>query len=191
MTTTELPTTGGAAEATTGGTRRTPSTVKVERVTRWYGDVIALNDVTLEVGPGVSGLLGPNGAGKTTLIRLITGMASPGDGQVLLDGEPIRNRLSALERIGYVADGDALYDELTARRFLVDQAAARAVDQPRGRLHQRDALGREQVVDGESVPAHQPPEPAPEGEARDARVADDPAGRGESEGLGLAIHFPP
>ncbi len=102
--------------------------VKLEKVSRWFGDVIALNAVDLELGPGVTGLLGPNGAGKTTLIRLIVGLASPGSGRVLLDGEPVRNHLPSLARIGYVADADALYDDVTAKRFLEDQAVMRGFD---------------------------------------------------------------
>jgi ABC-2 type transport system ATP-binding protein len=97
----------------------------MEAVNRWFGDVIALNNLTLELRAGVTGLLGPNGAGKTTLIRLMVGLASPGTGRVLLDGELIRNNRAALARIGYVADGDGLYDDLTALRFLTDQAALR------------------------------------------------------------------
>jgi ABC-2 type transport system ATP-binding protein len=106
------------------GSRR-PTELKVERVSRWYGDVIALNDVDLVFGPGVTGLLGPNGAGKSTLIRLLVGQGRSGSGRVLLDGRPVRNDLESLSRIGYVSDGDGLYDELTARRFLLDQARMR------------------------------------------------------------------
>jgi ABC-2 type transport system ATP-binding protein len=108
-----------------GEARRAPAELRLDRVSRWYGDVIALNDVELTFGPGVIGLLGPNGAGKTTMIRLMVGLATAGDGEVLLDGTPIRNDLSALARIGYVADGDGLYDEQLARRFLIDQARLR------------------------------------------------------------------
>ena len=115
---------GLASEAVPGMLRR-PSELRVERVSRWYGDVIALNDVDLVFGPGVTGLLGPNGAGKTTLIRQLVGLAAPGDGRVLLDGRELRNDLASLARIGYVSDGDGLYDELTARRFLSDQARMR------------------------------------------------------------------
>jgi len=99
--------------------------LRVERVSRWYGDVIALNDVDLVFGPGVTGLLGPNGAGKSTLIRLLVGLARAGTGRVLLDGRPVRNDLESLSRIGYVSDADGLYDELTARRFLADQGRMR------------------------------------------------------------------
>jgi len=105
--------------------RRAPCELRLSKVSRWYGDVLALDAVDLVVGPGVTGLLGPNGAGKSTLIRLITGLASPGDGSVLVDGQPVRNNLSVLARIGYVPDGDGLYEELTLRRFLVDQARQR------------------------------------------------------------------
>jgi ABC-type transport system involved in multi-copper enzyme maturation permease subunit len=105
--------------------RRAPVELRLEKVSRWYGDVLALDAVDLILGAGVTGLLGPNGAGKSTLIRLIVGLASPGDGHVLLDGAPVRNNLDALARIGYVADGDGLYEELTARRFLTDQARLR------------------------------------------------------------------
>ncbi len=105
--------------------RRAPAEFRLSGVSRWYGDVLALDGVDLVFAPGVTGLLGPNGAGKSTLIRLLVGLASPGDGQVLLDGAPVRNNLSALARIGYVPDGEGLYEELPARRFLEDQAGLR------------------------------------------------------------------
>ena len=122
---------------------RPPARLRLNKVSRWYGDVLALDGVDLELGPGVTGLLGPNGAGKSTLIRLVVGLASPGagaetqdetklgsvtvagSGTVTLDGHVIRNNIAALARIGYVPDGDGLYEEQTARRFLVDQARLR------------------------------------------------------------------
>jgi ABC-2 type transport system ATP-binding protein len=106
-------------------TTRPRCELRLSKVSRWYGDVLALDAVDLVIGPGVTGLLGPNGAGKSTLIRLITGLASPGDGTVLVDGQPVRNNLPVLARIGYVPDGDGLYEELTLRRFLQDQARQR------------------------------------------------------------------
>jgi ABC-2 type transport system ATP-binding protein len=59
------------------------------------------------------------------MIRLVTGLASPGNGVVTLDGHPIRNELASLARIGHVPDGDGLYDELSAQRFLIEQAGQR------------------------------------------------------------------
>jgi ABC-2 type transport system ATP-binding protein len=116
--------------------------IQIDQVSRWFGDVIALNAVDLQFRPGVTGLLGPNGAGKTTLIRLLVGLASPGSGSVALDGQPIRNNIDSLARIGYVADGDALYDELTARRFLEDQAAMRGFGRSEGALRAVEVLER-------------------------------------------------
>jgi ABC-2 type transport system ATP-binding protein len=114
-----------AATARTPAATRPPAALRLEHVSRWYGDVLALDAVDLSLGPGVTGLLGPNGAGKSSMIRLLTGLASPDDGQVLLDGAPVRNNVAALARIGYVPDGDGLYEELPARRFLTDQARLR------------------------------------------------------------------
>ncbi len=104
---------------------RAPCELKVDRVSRWYGDVLALDAVDFSFAPGVTGLLGPNGAGKSTLIRLLVGLARPGDGAVRLDGQPVANNLDALARIGYVADSEGIYEELSARRFVADQARVR------------------------------------------------------------------
>ncbi len=112
-----------AAPAAAG--RRAPCALKVARVSRWYGDVLALDAVDIDFAPGVTGLLGPNGAGKSTLIRLLVGLARPGDGAVLLDGQAVSNNLDAMARIGYVADSEGLYEELSARRFVADQARLR------------------------------------------------------------------
>ena len=65
------------------------STVTLEVASRWYGNVVAVNGISMTVRPGVTGLLGPNGAGKTTLIALMSGFLEPSAGSVTLDGEPI------------------------------------------------------------------------------------------------------
>ena len=66
--------------------------IEIRGASRWYGDVIGINDVTLDVGTGITGLLGPNGAGKSTLLRLITGQLKPSQGTVQVFGEPNWNR---------------------------------------------------------------------------------------------------
>jgi ABC-2 type transport system ATP-binding protein len=119
--TADAPTTPAAE----GAAAHVRAEIRLEKVSRWYGDVLALDAVDLVLGPGVTGLLGPNGAGKSTMIRLVTGLASPGDGRVLIDGQPVRNNVATLARIGYVPDGDGLYEELPARRFLAEQARLR------------------------------------------------------------------
>ena len=58
------------------------SVIEVDRASRWYGNVVAVNDITMTIGPGVTGLLGPNGAGKTTMIQMMAGFLSPSAGVV-------------------------------------------------------------------------------------------------------------
>lgn len=95
-----------------------PPVVAADRVSKWYGQVIGLNDVTVAIPPGVSGLLGPNGAGKSTLLKLVTGQLKPNQGSVQVLGEPIWGNPGAYRRIGYCPDHDAFYERMTGRDFL-------------------------------------------------------------------------
>jgi ABC-2 type transport system ATP-binding protein len=87
-------------------------------VSRWYGEVIGINDVTLEIGPGITGLLGPNGAGKTTLLRLVTGQLQPSHGTVRVFGEPVWDRPHLFRRIGHCPDHDAFYESMSGLEFV-------------------------------------------------------------------------
>ncbi|MHC4942671.1 MAG: ABC transporter ATP-binding protein [Planctomycetota bacterium] len=92
--------------------------IEIEKVTRWYGQVIGLNGVSMEIGPGVTGLLGPNGAGKTTLMKLITGQIRPNQGAVRVGGlDPFGDHLIKRE-MGYLPELDVLPDRLTGEQFL-------------------------------------------------------------------------
>lgn len=91
--------------------------VWMDRVSKWYGSVIGVNEVSLEIGAGVVGLLGPNGAGKSTLMKLMTGQLSPNLGAVRLFGRRVRSAAS-LRRLGYCPDADAFYEEMTGREFV-------------------------------------------------------------------------
>jgi len=92
--------------------------IELELVSRWYGQVIGLNEVSLTVGPGVTGLLGPNGAGKSTLIRLVTGQIAPSLGQVTVFGQPVFRRPEILTRIGCCPDIEKFNDEWTGFAFV-------------------------------------------------------------------------
>jgi ABC-2 type transport system ATP-binding protein len=92
--------------------------IVVDRVSRWYGQVIGVNDVTVNLPPGVTGLLGPNGAGKSTLLKLLTGQMKPSAGTVQVLGEPIWNNPPLMHRVGFCPEQDAFYDHLTGQQFL-------------------------------------------------------------------------
>jgi ABC-2 type transport system ATP-binding protein len=81
---------------------------------KWYGQIIAVNDVSLRVGPGVTGLLGPNGAGKSTLLKMMVGQLRPSKGEVRIVGEPIWGNRSIMRRIGYCPEHEGTYEDLTA-----------------------------------------------------------------------------
>ncbi len=90
----------------------------MEGVSKWYGQVIALNDVTVEVPRGVTGLLGPNGAGKSTFLKLGTGLMRPRQGEVRLLGEDPWHNPRLMARVGLAPEHDAFYDWMTGREFV-------------------------------------------------------------------------
>jgi len=92
--------------------------VAAEKLSKWYGQVIGLNDVTVEVPPGITGLLGPNGAGKSTFMKLITGQLEPSKGTVTVLGEPIWGNPKLYARIGFCPEQDAFYDRMTGLEWV-------------------------------------------------------------------------
>ncbi len=97
--------------------------IKVIHVDKKFGKVSVLKDITMEVKANeIFGLLGPSGSGKTTLVKLIAGMAEPSNGEVYVSGVRMPN-LNMLNNIGYMAQSDALYSELTALENLAFFAA--------------------------------------------------------------------
>ncbi|MFN7915152.1 MAG: ABC transporter ATP-binding protein [Vicinamibacterales bacterium] len=94
------------------------SVVVAEHVSKWYGQVIGLNDVTLSVPPGITGLLGPNGAGKSTFMKLITGQLKPSKGRITVLGEPIWQHPELYFRIGFCPEQDAFYERMTGLEWV-------------------------------------------------------------------------
>lgn len=95
--------------------RDTP--IWVDRVSKWYGLVIGLNEVSLQINSGIVALLGHNGAGKSTLMKLLTGQLRPSLGSVRIFGRSVRSA-AARRRIGYCPDVDAFYEDMTASEFV-------------------------------------------------------------------------
>ncbi|MBA2720789.1 MAG: ABC transporter ATP-binding protein [Chloroflexi bacterium] len=96
--------------------------IVLDRVSRWYGNVVAINDVSFSLGAGITGLLGPNGAGKSTLLHLLAGLLRPSSGRVLIAGRPAWREPSIYREIGLVPEREAVHSFLTGRQF-VDFAA--------------------------------------------------------------------
>jgi ABC-2 type transport system ATP-binding protein len=120
-----------------------PPFLEVSGLSKWYGEVIALSDVTLRVGPGVTGLLGPNGAGKTTLLRTVTGLLQPSVGDVRLFGEPVRDNPRLFRRVGLCPEADVFWEELTAFEFV--RTLARLHGYRRGEARDRASAALERV----------------------------------------------
>ena len=94
------------------------STIELRNVSRWYGNVVAINDITMTVGPGVTGLLGPNGAGKSTLLHLISGFLEPSRGELTVGGTPSWRNPGIYRTLGLVPERPAVYPFLTGLEFV-------------------------------------------------------------------------
>ncbi len=120
--------------------------IVADHLSKWYGQVIGLNDVTLAVPAGITGLLGPNGAGKSTFMKLITGQLRPSQGTVTVLGEGIWGNPALFSRIGFCPEQDAFYERMTGFEWVsalvrLNGAAARpAADMARAALGQVDLL---------------------------------------------------
>ena len=101
--------------------------IEVANASKWYGDVVAVNDISLQVFPGITGLLGPNGAGKTTLLHMITGLAACSEGSVRVLGEPVRNNPELYRCVGVMTEKEAVYGFLTGREFVESTARMRGL----------------------------------------------------------------
>lgn len=101
--------------------------IRVDRVSRWFGSVVAVSDVSFDIMPGITSLLGPNGAGKTTLLRMMTGLAAVSDGSVTMFGEPVRDNPPLYRRIGVMSEHETIYPFLTGREFVETMARLRGV----------------------------------------------------------------
>ncbi len=104
--------------------------IRVDGVSRWFGSVVAVSDVSFDIKPGITGLLGPNGAGKTTLLRMMTGLADVSDGTVTMFGQPVRDNPTLYARIGVMSEHEAVYSFMKGGDFVRMMAQIRGVSDP-------------------------------------------------------------
>ncbi|MBB2945516.1 ABC-2 type transport system ATP-binding protein [Actinoplanes lutulentus] len=106
--------------------------VNLTNVTRWYGNVVAVNDITMSLGSGVTGLLGPNGAGKTTVLHMMAGFLAPSRGTVTIDGKPTWRNPAVYRDLGLVTEREAVHSFLTAEQFVLACAKMQKLKDPAG-----------------------------------------------------------
>jgi ABC-2 type transport system ATP-binding protein len=99
-------------------------------VTRWYGNVVAVNDITMSIGAGVTGLLGPNGAGKSTVLHLIAGFLAPSRGELTVAGERSWRNPDLFRKVGLVPERDSVYSFLTGAEFVTATARLHKLARP-------------------------------------------------------------
>jgi ABC-2 type transport system ATP-binding protein len=113
--------------------------IDMRGVSHWYGNVVAVNDISMTIGPGVTGLLGPNGAGKTTILNMIAGFLMPSRGEITVAGRSTWRNPAMFRKVGVVPERDSVYAYLTGTEFVAvtarlqglpdaDAAAQRAID---------------------------------------------------------------
>jgi len=128
--------------------------IEFRNVSRWYGNVVAVNDITMSIGPGVTGLLGPNGAGKSTIMHMIAGFLPPSRGELTVgngDGtqRPTWRNPGIYRDVALVPERDSVYAFLTGEQFVTATAKLHELSDPEGAarraiamLDMADAAGR-------------------------------------------------
>ncbi len=105
-------------------------TVELVHASKWYGNIVAVNDVSFSLGAGITGLLGPNGAGKSTLLHMIAGLLHPSGGTVTIGGTPTWQHPEVYAQVGFVPESEAVYSFLSGYEFALLNARLQHVANP-------------------------------------------------------------
>ena len=111
------------------------NTIELINASRWYGNVVAVNDISFSLGPGITGLLGPNGAGKTTILHMMAGFLRPSKGDVRIAGRPAWQNHEMYRDVGLVPEREAIYTFLTGFQFVLANAKLFKLDDPTEAAH--------------------------------------------------------
>jgi len=123
------------------------SIIAADHLSKWYGQVIGLNDVSVSVPPGITGLLGPNGAGKSTFMKLVTGQLKPSKGTIAVLGESIWNNPALYFRIGFCPEQDSFYERMTGLEWVMALVRLNGVDEAQAQAMARRALDAVELAD--------------------------------------------
>ena len=121
--------------------------ITAEHLSKWYGQVSGLNDVSVRVPPGITGLLGPNGAGKSTFMKLVTGQLKPSKGAIQVLGEPIWGNPALFHRIGFCPEQDAFYERMTGLGWVTALVALNGLEPAEAEAAARRALEAVDLLD--------------------------------------------
>ncbi len=135
------------ASMATPDSRLPTAIVQTEHLSKWYGQVSGLNDVTVSIPRGITGLLGPNGAGKSTFMKLMTGQLKPSQGEVRVLGEPIWRNPAIYFRVGFCPEQDAFYDRMTGLEWVTALVRLNGLDDTAADAAARRALERVDLLD--------------------------------------------
>ncbi len=118
-----------------------------EGLSKWYGEIIGLNDVSVAIPPGVTGLLGPNGAGKSTLLKLVTGQLKPSKGTVSVLGRSAWGDPSLFHDVGFCQEQDAFYERMTGLEWVTGLLGLNGLDETTAERTARTALEVVEMTD--------------------------------------------
>jgi ABC-2 type transport system ATP-binding protein len=114
--------------------------IEMTHVSKWYGQVIGLNDITLTIEPGITGILGPNGAGKSTMFKIITGQIKPGLGEVRILNQPVWNNYQLWKIMGYCPEYDSFWSELSGYNFIYHLAMLHSTSSSEAKILTKSVL---------------------------------------------------
>lgn len=121
--------------------------IETIELSKWYGQVMGVNDVTLKIGSGITGLLGPNGAGKSTLLKLMVGMLKPSKGMVKVFDKEVWNNTELKRIIGYCSDNDAFYENMTGLQFVASLMQLNGYSKSEAEKRALDAINIVKMLD--------------------------------------------
>jgi ABC-2 type transport system ATP-binding protein len=121
-----------ASQARTAGSPSPAAAIEAVNVSRWYGNVVAVNDVSFSLGPGITGLLGPNAAGKSTILHMVAGFLRPSKGTVRIAARPAWRNHEMYRNVGLVPEKEAVYSFLTGYQFVLLSAKLCGLSDPAG-----------------------------------------------------------